>query len=396
MDRPSWDELFIAEAVLGSSRGSCDRLLTACVLVVENKRVASGYNGAVSKLDNCDDVGHKMSNGHCIRTLHGEMNAISNAVSELDGATAYIVTSPCVNCAKALLQENVSRIVYVGRYENTTDEEKEFIDEICREKKVSLEQWTDDPQKVAVIFKKIFERLQGPGGIFRDLVLPEILFGPRHANMKLMGGGKLIIFEGIDGCGKSTQIKMFQKYLMQKGFEVFVTKEPGGGLPDLRERIFALKEEGEENLAERELELFEEDRKVHNKDKVLPALAAGKIVLQDRGGESTKAYQGYGRGMDLELIEKANNLATFGRKADLTVILDMNVEDAFARMRLDKERKPNRFEKDPGFLERVKMGYLEEALKHTVDGTWQTIWAADKPYVIFEKIKKVVEERLGL
>ena len=206
----------------------------------------------------------------------------------------------------------------------------------------------------------------------------------------------LITFSGIDGAGKSTQIKMLEKSLVQKGYQVFVTKEPGGGLPDLRERIFALKEEGEENLAERELELFEEDRKVHNLEKVLPALAAGKIVLQDRGGESTKAYQGYGRGMALERIEKANDRATYGRNADLVVFLDMNVEDALERMRIDPFKKPNRFEKDPAFLERVKTGYLEEAAKHTRAGDWQTIWAADKPDVVFEKVKKVVEEKFGL
>lgn len=394
MERPSWDEFFIAIAAVYSSRGSCDRLRVACVLVKDKKIVNAGYNGSMADTPTCDEVGHDILNDHCVRSLHAELNALSNAKCDLNGATAYIIHTPCLGCVKQLGQNGISRIVYVGEYDN---KDGGRIDKYCYEKGISLERFAKDSEIVAsTIFKKIFDRLQGPGGIFRDVVLPSALFGPRHANVRLMGGGKLILFEGIDGCGKSTQIKMLKKDLEKKGLEIFVTKEPGGGLPDLRERIINLKEDGEGNLAERELELFEEDRSVHYREKVLPALAAGKIVLQDRGGESTIAYQGYGRGMDLELIAKANDRATYGRKADLTILLDINVSDALERMRIDPERRLNRFEKDPVFLEKVKMGYLKEALKHTADRTWQTVWAADKPYVVFEKIKKVVEEKLGL
>lgn len=166
MERPSWDELFIATAVLGSSRGTCDRLRTSCVLVKNNRIIGSGYNGAVAGLDNCDDAGHLVVEGHCLRTLHGEDNAIANAVSSLDGSTAYIIATPCLNCIKKLLQYGIKRIVYVGQYSNIAG--LEHIPEICNEKNVSLEQWTGDPIKVIEIFKKIFERLQGPGGIFKN------------------------------------------------------------------------------------------------------------------------------------------------------------------------------------------------------------------------------------
>ncbi|KKT39297.1 MAG: hypothetical protein UW28_C0037G0003 [Parcubacteria group bacterium GW2011_GWA2_44_13] len=166
LERPSWDELFIATAVLGSSRGTCDRLRTSCVLVKNNRIIGSGYNGAVAGLKNCDDAGHLMIGDHCLRTLHGEDNAIANAVSSLDGATAYIIATPCLNCVKKLLQYGVKRIVYVGRYANISG--IEYIPEICKEKEVSLEQWSADPKKIAAVFSKIFMRLNGSGGIFKD------------------------------------------------------------------------------------------------------------------------------------------------------------------------------------------------------------------------------------
>jgi len=393
MERPNWDEFFIAIATVYSSRGSCDRLRVACLLVKDKKIVNAGYNGSMAGTATCDEVGHDILNDHCVRSLHAELNALANSKCDLNGATTYVTYTPCLGCVKQLGQNGISRIVYVGEYDN---KDGGRIDTYCREKGIKLEQFAKNPEMVvSTIFKKIFNRLQGPGGIFRDIVLPSALFGPRHANIRLMDGGKLIIFEGIDGCGKSTQIKLLEKYLIQKGYQVFVTKEPGGGLPDFRERIFALKEEGEENLAEKELELFEEDRRVHNLEKVLPALAAGKIVLQDRGGLSTKTYQGHGRGLDLERIEKANARATYGREADLTFFLDINVKDALDRLAKDSTRTLNRFEKEE-FLEKVKMGYLEEALKLTKTGKLRTIWADDPPYVIFEKIKEVIEEKLGL
>jgi dTMP kinase len=393
MDRPTWDELFIAIAVLGSSRGTCNRLRTSCVLVKNNRIIGSGYNGAVSGLTNCDDEGHLMVDGHCLRTLHGEDNAIANAVSSLEGATAYIIATPCLGCVKKLLQYGVSRIVYVGDYQNASG--KEYIAEICKEKGAYLECWSSESGNVAAIFKKIFNRLQGPGGIFKNLVLPEILFGPHHANIRLMDGGKLIIFEGIDGCGKSTQIKKLGRYLIQKGYKVLVTHEPGGGLAHIRDMLLNLKEEGEENLAMRELGLFEEDRKAHYIYKILPALACGKVVISDRGPLSTLAYQGYGRGLDLALIEKANYKAIVGREADLTIFMDINVDDALERFQKNGSKMLDRFEKKE-FLEKVKMGYLEEALKQVKYGKWQTVWADAPEDIVFHDVKTAVEERLEL
>ena len=380
-----------------STRGTCDRLHTATTLwsaEPEHLFLSGGYNGAPAGQPACDEAGHLMVDGHCIRTNHGEENALLNCHDPdrlEDGIATILGSTPCYPCARKLVSKKIGIVEYIGNYENAHG--AGYLDDLFKNALVKCVYIsTDDLLKT---LKKAFDFSGNSGGIFKDIVLPAAFFGPRHANIKLMGGGKLIIFEGIDGCGKSTQIKMLEKYLVQKGYQVFTTKEPGGGLPDLRERIFALKEDGEENLAERELELFEEDRRVHYHDKVLQALASGKIVLQDRGGESTKAYQGYGRGMSLEKIEKANYEATYGRRADLTIFLDMNVDDALNRLQKDGSRKINRFEKKE-FLEKVKAGYLEEAFKHARTGDWQTVWADDSEEIIFEKIKEAIEERMGL
>src|SRR3989344_3686767 len=103
-ERPNWDEFFIAVATIYSSRGSCDRLRTACILVKDKRIVGAGYNGSVSGLESCDEVGHLLVDNHCLRTLHGERNAVDNSVGNLEGTTAYVIATPCLDCIKVLLQ----------------------------------------------------------------------------------------------------------------------------------------------------------------------------------------------------------------------------------------------------------------------------------------------------
>lgn len=391
MERPNWDELFIATAVLGSSRGTCDRLRAACFLVKNKRIVGAGYNGSMANTPTCDEVGHDLLNDHCVRTLHAEQNALANSWGDLHGATAYITATPCLNCIKELGQKGIARIVYAGHYDNKDDGR---IYEYCKQGQIELVQFADDAKSVALVFKKIFDRLQGPGGIFKDLALPEILFGPRHANMRLMGGGKLIIFEGIDGCGKSTQIPLLADDLSKKGYEVVVTHEPGGGIPSIREQILGLNPKLRK-LAEVELELFVIDRAVHYATLVIPALKEGKIVICSRGPRATEAFQGYGRGMDLQRIKELNKVATQGVEANLTLFLDMNPQDALERMKKNNSKKADRFEKDLELQERVKNGYIKESVESR-DTSWQVIWAADDADTVSKKIKKVVEERLGI
>lgn len=166
-NRLTWDELFIAITTLISTRGSCDRLRTACVLVKNNRIVGTGYNGAVAGMPNCDDVGHLMVEGHCLRTIHGERNAIHNAVAALDGAVAYVVGTPCLDCVKDLLQNGVNRIVHVGSYANAKG--REYAESLCCDKGAVWDHWANDPNKVLQVFIKAQDRLREPGGFFKDV-----------------------------------------------------------------------------------------------------------------------------------------------------------------------------------------------------------------------------------
>ncbi|MEX0877621.1 MAG: hypothetical protein WDZ40_02000 [Candidatus Spechtbacterales bacterium] len=138
MQRPNWDEFFFALAHIYSTRGTCDRLKTACVLVDKNKRlVGAGYNGALPKNPQCDDVGHLIIEGHCVRTLHGEENAILYSTANLIGASAYIIGTPCIRCTTKLIAKGVKEIKYTGEYKNS--EGKEHIFDLAERNDVKLE-----------------------------------------------------------------------------------------------------------------------------------------------------------------------------------------------------------------------------------------------------------------
>lgn len=166
-DRPDWDTIFIVMAAVLSSRGTCDRLKTASILVKDKRIVGAGYNGAVSGLENCDDVGHLMVENHCVRTLHGEHNAVLNAVADLKGATCYIIGTPCIDCTKVLLQEGITRIVHAGTYSNSKG--MEHVRAWCNQKNVVIDLWCPDGKGVLESLGKVLNCLRGPGGIFRDV-----------------------------------------------------------------------------------------------------------------------------------------------------------------------------------------------------------------------------------
>ena len=118
-----------------------------------------------------------------------------------------------------------------------------------------------------------------------------------------MDSGKLITFEGLDGCGKSTQLEKATDWLKVQGYSVLKTRQPGGTVIGQQIRSILLNPEHEELQPESELLLYLADRIQHLQDSILPAKAAGKIVLCDRFHDSTVAYQGYGRGLNLNSIE---------------------------------------------------------------------------------------------
>lgn len=116
--RPSWDDYFMAVVKIVAARGNCDRLYAGAVLVKNKRIIATGYNGAPPGLPTCNEVGHLLEDGHCVRTIHGEHNALLQAARlsgpSAEGATLYTKYSPCIHCAKYIVAAGIARVV-VGK-----------------------------------------------------------------------------------------------------------------------------------------------------------------------------------------------------------------------------------------------------------------------------------------
>lgn len=197
--------------------------------------------------------------------------------------------------------------------------------------------------------------------------------------------GLFITFEGIDGCGKSTQLNLLAKYLKEKGIEVLITREPGAvGLGEkLREILLNYDGDVSSNC---EAFLFLADRAQHIDTIVKPAIEAGKIVLCDRHTDSTIAYQGYGRGVDLEQIKMLNKIATSGLVPDLTLVFDIDMETSQQRVGKNKDRMESA---GLEFHKKVRSGYLEIA-KQEPDRV-KVISGMDTIENIFEGVKETVK-----
>ncbi len=172
-----------------------------------------------------------------------------------------------------------------------------------------------------------------------------------------MKNGLFITFEGADGCGKTTQIQLLDKYLKEKGFNTLLTREPGSKGLGVKLREILLNYDGEVS-PQAESFLFLADRAQHIDCIIKPAVKEGAIVLCDRHTDSTLAYQGYGRGLDLNRINSLNEIATGGLKPDLTVVFDIDVETSMQRVGKEKDRMESA---GMEFFNRVRNGYLEIA-----------------------------------
>ncbi len=176
-----------------------------------------------------------------------------------------------------------------------------------------------------------------------------------------MDRGRFITLEGIEGSGKTTQTRIAADALRAGGYRVTVTHEPGGTRAGEAIRAIFLDPAVSLNVAS-ELLLVLADRAQHVREKLEPALARGEIVISDRYSDSTVAYQGYGRGFDLQLLAELNRLASDGMKPDLTIVLDCPVETGLDRTRKRARgdiRRPDRFEgEDVGFHRKVRDGFL--------------------------------------
>jgi dTMP kinase len=173
-----------------------------------------------------------------------------------------------------------------------------------------------------------------------------------------------ITFEGIEGCGKTTQVRIAGDDLRKRRIPVLVTEEPGGAPLGKHIRKLLLNQGDFRMDAKAELLLFSAARAQHVQEVILPALAADRVVLCDRFSDATLAYQGFGRGLDLEFIHGLNAFSAAGLKPDLTILFDLPVETGLARAisRISHIRgalREDRFEQeDRAFHEKIRDGYL--------------------------------------
>jgi dTMP kinase len=182
--------------------------------------------------------------------------------------------------------------------------------------------------------------------------------------------GKLIVFEGLDASGKSTQARRLAGHLQRAGLDVVTTREPGGTPIAEGVRRVLLEKQHEALLPFSELLLFMVSRAQNTQEVILPALQAGKTVVASRYRLSSLAYQGYGRGLDLDLIRQLNEAATAGTAADHTLLIDVPAEYTLRR----KADRGDRIEVESiEFHRRVRQGFLEltagDPTVHVVDGT---------------------------
>lgn len=125
--RQSWDEYFLGIARVVATRATCDRKHVGAVIVRDRYIVATGYNGSAKGAPHCDDAGHDMQGGSCVRTVHAEINAISQAArhgARLEGCTIYVTCTPCSKCLKVLANAGIVRIVYAETYRNEAASEE--------------------------------------------------------------------------------------------------------------------------------------------------------------------------------------------------------------------------------------------------------------------------------
>lgn len=209
--------------------------------------------------------------------------------------------------------------------------------------------------------------------------------------MKYMNG-KLIVFEGIDGSGKTTQCALLRDYLKEQHYQVLATREPGGTPVGEEVRRILLNPANVDLDHRTEAFLYAAARAQLVHGKIKPVLAAGELVLCDRFIDSTLAYQGYGRGLPVEFLQQINTLATQGLQPDLVLIFDLPV--AASLTRIHKRSTGDRLEQETeSFHNRVQQGYL--AIARSQPHTHVILEATLPVQQLHQKVKLVVEEMLG-
>ena len=217
-----------------------------------------------------------------------------------------------------------------------------------------------------------------------------------------MKKGLFITFEGLEGCGKTTHAKMLFDFLIKQKIPSIYTKEPGGTKIGDKIRKILLDQKNDGMDYKTEMLLFLASRAENVRLIILPALEEGKVVISDRFYDSTTAYQGYGRGIDLKNIKHLNSLVVGKAIPDLTFVLDIDPYEGLRRSASFGNSREMRFEEEfinkkiiggKLFLERVRQGYDQLSRKET--GRIKMINANRKKEDIFEEIIKIVKRKIA-
>ena len=210
-----------------------------------------------------------------------------------------------------------------------------------------------------------------------------------------MSKGFLVSLEGPEGAGKTSVLEALIPVLEDRGVEVLTTREPGGVLIGEKIREVILDPSHTEMDPKTELLLYIASRRQHLVEKVLPALAAGKLVIMDRFIDSSVAYQGFGRGLDIDAIDWLNQFATDGLKPDLTIYFDIEVEEGLARISANSDREVNRLDMEGLDLHRkVRQGYL--SLLEREGNRIEKIDASLPLDQVIENTQQLLFDRMGL
>ena len=206
--------------------------------------------------------------------------------------------------------------------------------------------------------------------------------------------GFLLSFEGSEGCGKSTQIRLLKERLEQSGREVIVLREPGG--TEIGESIRHLLQhakEGHSMTSETELLLFAASRAQIVREKIRPLVESGAFVILDRFLDSTTVYQGHARGLPLDAVNAINRFAIGGTLPQLTLLLDLDVQTAWKRIHATGRELDRMESQPPEFFEKVRQGYL--SLAAAEPDRIQVIYASASPEAVHDAVWEQVAARLA-
>lgn len=204
-----------------------------------------------------------------------------------------------------------------------------------------------------------------------------------------MNKGFMVVFDGSNGAGKTTVIKSVENYLVSKGFDVVLTREPGGTPIGEKIRNVILDPSTPEMSFMTELMLFGAGRAQHIQEKIIPALEKGKIVLSDRFDAATFSFQHFARGIDLDTIIKINNLALNGFSPSMNIILDLEPSEGLKRVRSRGEGLDRLEDEKSDFLIKARNGYLTQAAQSPEKFT--VVDAAQSKEKVLEEVIQIID-----